>query len=46
VVYQINGATVAAGPVVITADTVVTAVPAPGYKFPLVSDDDWFFDWS
>ena len=46
VVYQINGATVAAGPVVISADTVVTAVPAPGYKFPLVSDDDWFFDWS
>jgi len=46
VVYQIDGEQVAAGPVVITEDTVVTAVPATGYKFPDVSDDDWFFDHS
>lgn len=45
VVYQINGEPVAAGPVVITQDTVVTAVPAPGYKFPEVTDDDWYFDF-
>lgn len=44
VVYQINGEAVAAGPVVITEDTVVTAVPAPGYRFAAVSDDDWYFD--
>lgn len=45
VVYQINDVPVAAGPVVITEDTVVTAVPAPGYKFPEVTDNDWFFDF-
>jgi hypothetical protein len=46
VIYQIDGETVAAGPVVITKDTIVTATPASGYKFPAVSDTDWFFDWS
>ena len=45
VVYMVNGSEVAAGPLVITEDTVVTAVPAAGYKFPAVSDDDWFFDF-
>jgi hypothetical protein len=45
VVYKINGATVAAGDIVITQDTVVTAVPAAGYSFPAVTDDDWFFDF-
>jgi hypothetical protein len=45
VIYQINDEPVAAGPRVITEDTVVTAVPAPGYKFPDVTDDDWFFDF-
>lgn len=41
VVYKINGEVVS-GSVVITTDTVVTANPAPGYRFPPVSDDDWF----
>lgn len=27
----------------ITVDTVVTASPNAGYKFPAVTDDDWFF---
>lgn len=44
VIYKINGEVVT-GTVVITADTVVNAVPAPGYKFPAVSDDDWFYDY-
>lgn len=43
VVYRINGVTQTAGPVVITANTVVTAHPAPGYRFPAVSDDDWLY---
>lgn len=43
VVYKIAGVTKAAGPVVITANTVVTANPAAGYKFPPVTDDDWFY---
>jgi hypothetical protein len=46
VVYKINGEVVAAGAVVITEDTVVTADPAPGYRFPAVSDDDWFFNYN
>ena len=46
VVYRINGAIVSAGPVVITEDTIVTAQPDTGYKFPAVTDDDWFFDFS
>lgn len=45
VIYQIDGVAVPAGPVVITKDTVVTAVAATGYKFPAVTDDDWFFDF-
>jgi hypothetical protein len=44
VVYKINGEVVAAGPVVITEDTVVTAEPAPGYSFPDVTDDDWYYN--
>jgi hypothetical protein len=43
VVYKINGVPVAAGPVVITTNTVVTASPAPGYRFPAVVDDDWLY---
>ena len=44
VIYKVNGVVVAAGPMdPITSDTVVTAQPAPGYKFPVVTDDDWFF---
>lgn len=44
VVYKIDGEVVAAGPVVITVPTVVTASPAPGYKFPPVTDNDWYFN--
>jgi hypothetical protein len=44
VIYKINGVPVT-GNVPITTDTVVTADPAPGYKFPAVSDNDWFFDY-
>lgn len=46
VIYKIGGVTKSAGALpAITADTVVTAVPATGYKFPAVSDSDWFFDY-
>lgn len=45
VIYMINGE-VATGSVVITEDTVVDAVPDVGYKFPEVSDDDWFFSFA
>lgn len=41
--YQVNGETVAAGPLVITEDTVVEAVPQPGYEFDNVSDTSWTF---
>jgi hypothetical protein len=44
VVYKINGVT-KTGTVTITQDTVVNAVPAPGYHFADVSDDDWFYDY-
>lgn len=30
----------------ITEDKVVEARPAPGYRFPAVSDRDWFFDYT
>ena len=42
VVYKINNV-VKTGTVTITANTVVTAHPAAGYKFPAVTDDDWLF---
>lgn len=44
--YTIDGEDVAAGPVVITEDTIVKAYPATGYRFPDVIDDDWFFDYT
>lgn len=44
VIYKIDGVTKPAGPVVITEDTVVTASPAQGYKFPAVTDTDWFYN--
>jgi hypothetical protein len=44
VTYMINGVVVT-GTVVITEDTIVNAVPAAGYKFPAVTDEDWFFDY-
>lgn len=40
VIYKIDGAVVT-GSVTITSNTVVNAVPANGYKFPAVTDDDW-----
>ncbi len=42
--YKINGSVVT-GTVTIAVDTVVTANPIAGYKFPAVTDDDWFFDF-
>jgi hypothetical protein len=44
VVYKIGGVT-KTGTVTITTSTVVNAVPAPGYKFPAVTDDDWLFTY-
>jgi hypothetical protein len=44
VVYKVNGEVVPAGAYgPITGNTVVTAHPATGYKFPAVTDDDWLF---
>lgn len=40
VVYYIDGEVVT-GDVVITATTVVSALPAPGYRFSPTSDTDW-----
>ena len=45
VIYKIDGEVVS-GDVVITANTVVTAVPAFGYRFPAVTDDDWLITFS
>lgn len=42
VVYRIDGEDVT-GNVVITEDTIVTAHPTVGYKFPAVVDTDWFY---
>ena len=44
--YTIDGEEVAAGPVVITEDTIVKAYPQTGYHFPDVVDDDWLMDYS
>lgn len=41
VIYKINGSTVEAGTVVITENTLVTAIPAPGYYFPTPTADEW-----
>lgn len=47
VIYKINGVVKAAGALpAITTDTVVTAEPAVGYKFPAVTDNDWFYSAS
>lgn len=44
VVYKVNGVVKAAGALpAITTDTVVTAEPTAGHKFPAVTDNDWFF---
>ena len=42
VTYKIGGV-VKTGTVTITADTVVNAYANKGYKFPVVSDNDWLF---
>jgi hypothetical protein len=42
--YLVDGV-VRTGTVTITKDTVVTARPASGYKFPAVTDDDWLFEF-
>lgn len=47
VIYSVDGEDVpsgAYGP--ITADTVVNARPADGYRFPAVTDDDWLFTFA
>lgn len=43
--YTVNGEEVAAGPLVITEDTVVTAYPKPTYRFPDTTDNDWLFEY-
>lgn len=45
VTYYIDGEAQAAGPVVIAADTVVTARPNPGNVFAAGADDDWAYDY-
>lgn len=45
VIYRIGGV-VKTGSIVITKDTVVDAIPAKNYKFPAVSDNDWFFSFA
>lgn len=46
VVYKIDGVTKPAGNVIITKDTIVTALPIAGYEFPLVTDNDWFYSFT
>ena len=43
--YRIDGVPQAAGPVVITEDTIVTAHPTTGHTFVEPSDSDWFYDY-
>lgn len=45
ITYYINDEVVAAGPVVITQDTLVTARPSDGYVLTPGVDDDWFYDY-
>jgi hypothetical protein len=44
VTYYIDNEPVTAGPVVITADTIVTARPNAGYVFAAGVDDDWYYN--
>ena len=44
--YRRAGVLLAAGALVITEDTVITANPAVGYYFPTWADVDWSYDWS
>lgn len=43
--YMIGGVVQAAGPVVIAADTIVSAEPQPGHVFAPGVDNDWFFQY-
>lgn len=43
VAYSINDQIVPAGPIVLTENTLVTATPTVGYKFPPKIDNDWLF---
>lgn len=43
--YRVDGEIVAAGALVISEDTLVTATTKPGYKFPAVFDGDWLFEF-
>jgi hypothetical protein len=43
--YQVDGETVPAGALVITSDTIVTAVPNDGYVLAAGTDNDWFYDY-
>lgn len=44
--YQVDGAPVTGAYGPITADTVVTAVPEPGYEFTGTSDTDWTINFA
>lgn len=45
VTYYVDGVAVT-GTVTITEDTLVTAMPNAGYKFPAVVDNDWLFEFA
>lgn len=44
--YYVGDVEVAAGPLVITEDTVVTARPDAGYVLTSGEDDDWFYNYT
>lgn len=46
VVYSVDGVAVAAGALVITEDTIVSASPAIGYVFPPAVDTDWAYNFT
>lgn len=46
VTYYIDGIAKAAGPVVITHDTIVTAQPNPGSVFAPGVDNDWYYNFA
>lgn len=45
VTYYIAGEAVAAGNIIISVDTIVTAQPNAGYIFTQGVDNDWFYDY-
>lgn len=46
ITYYVNGAPVAAGPLVIAQDTVVQARPNAGHVLTPGVDDDWFYNYT